>query len=338
MDLKKIFLSIISFLACTFFSCAHDEFLQEELVYDIDSIIHNNTNIIDSTNVDSIKTDSINKDDDKSNVTDSIFTEIDSKTVISGFEKYMDQSSSGSVQGAASFGDYLFQFQHANAAVYIYNLAEKTFVKKITLTANSNNHCNQASFSNTYYHEEDSFPLLYVSGSQNTSYNHVQVYRIIGQNENIVIQQIQEIVLPKNYNSNKISATCIIMDNDNNCLYAYANSSSARLIKFKTPDFHQEAVDLTDADILDYVSIGHIDHQQGGIIKNGILYMIFGVPAWGDIVWLRLFNLETKSEIARFNLSEKGFKGEPESVFFYKNDLFAVTNNSGIFKFLITKD
>lgn len=60
--------------------------------------------------------------------------------------------------------------------------------------------------------------------------------------------------------------------------------------------------------------------------------MIFGVPAWGDTVWLRIFNLETKTEVVRYNLSEQGFKGEPEGIFFYNDELYCVTNNSGIYK------
>lgn len=272
-----------------------------------------------------------------------IIEEVDNNTQLSDnfsvkVTKYMSQSSIGvSVQGSAAFGDYLFQFQHANAAVYIYNLAKKELVKKVTLKANSKNHCNQASFSDIFYSDEDAFPLLYVSGSQSATYNHIQVYRITGQKEDIKIQQIQEIILPTKNSTNMISSTCIILDNEKHYLYAYANSSSARLIKFKIPDYSITTVNLTDDDILENSPIGHIDHQQGGIIKNGIFYMIFGVPNWGDQVWLRLFNLETKNEIVRFNLSEKDFNKEPESLFFYNGDLFCTTNNSGIFRIDFTK-
>ena len=246
--------------------------------------------------------------------------------------KYMGQSSQGSVQGAAAHGDYLFQFQDHNEAVYVYNLASKTLIKKIELTPNSSNHCNQVSFSNLFFSKEDMFPLLYVSGARSATYNRIQVYRITGEKDNIDIQLIQEIILPKKTDENWVSWTCSILDNENQYLYAYASNASTRLIKFEIPDFHQETVNLTDADILEFIPIEHINHQQGGIIKNGVFYMIYGVPSWGDQVWLRLFNLETKNEIVRFNLSEKKFKGEPEGIFFYNNELYCATNNSGIYK------
>ena len=253
--------------------------------------------------------------------------------------KYMNQSSGGgSVQGAAAYGDFLFQFQDRNEAVYVYNLAKKSFVKKITMTPNSNNHCNQASFSDIFYSKDDKFPLLYVSGSSDNTYSHIQVYRIIGEGESINIEQIQEIILPPKTKENWIYSTCSILDNENHYLYAYANNNSTRLIKFEIPDYHSNIVNLTDSDVLEFILLEHIDHQQGGIIKNGLFYMIFGVPNWGDQVWLRVFNLETKNEIVRYNLSEKKFIGEPEGLFFYKNELYVATNRAGIYKIRFKKD
>ena len=249
--------------------------------------------------------------------------------------KYMNQSSKGYVQGAAAYGDYLFQFQDYNAAIYIYDLAKKNFIKEITLTPNSNNHCNQASFSNIFYSVEDKFPLLYVSGSRTGTYNQVQVYRITDDSDSLKIEQIQEIILPPQTKYNYISWTCILLDNDSNYLYAYSNATS-KLIKFNIPNYQERTVNLEDEDILEIIPIENIPHQQGGTIKNGIFYMIYGVPQWGDQVWLRLFNLETKKEIIRFNLSEKKFKGEPESVFFYNNELYVATNNYGIYKIQFT--
>lgn len=247
--------------------------------------------------------------------------------------KYMNQASGGgSVQGADCYGDYLFQFQDHNEAVFIYNLAHKSFVKKVDLEPNSSNHCNQVSFSTIFYDENDNFPLLYVSGARSAGYNQIQVYRIMGEDENIEIEQIQEIVLPKRNEENYCYWTCSILDNENCFLYAYASNVSTRLIKFSIPDYNEETVVLTDSDIHEYIPLEHIDHQQGGIIRNNFFYMIYGVPAWGDTVWLRIFNLETKTEVVRYNLSELDFKGEPEGIFFYNDELYCVTNNSGIYK------
>mgnify|MGYP002855079612 CR=1 FL=1 len=155
--------------------------------------------------------------------------------------------------------------------------------------------------------------------------------------ETIDITQIQEIILPSRNSDNMCYYTCSILDNENHYLYAYASNASTRLIKFNIPDLQQDTVKLTDSDIIEYILVDHIDHQQGGIIKDGIFYMIYGVPGWGDLVWLRLFDLVAKKEIIRYNLSEKKFTGEPESIFFYKNELYAATNNSGIYKIMFAK-
>lgn len=349
MGVKRYFIIIVSMLSLTCISCAHNDYFEdEEIILENDSInnrnqipdndsINNNGTHNNATNPnDSVTTNTSQTEIESYNI-DTLFTDSVPQVSISGFSKYMNQTGGGNVQGAAAYGDYLFQFQDHNAAVLIYNLAKKCFIKKITLTPNNNNHCNQASFSDIFYEEKDIFPLLYVSGSSQGTYSHVQVYRITFEEDSIEIGQIQEIILPKKTNDNWVSYTCSIIDNENHYLYAYASNASTRIIKFNIPDFHQETVKLYDNDILDFTLLEHIDHQQGGIIRNGIFYMIFGVPGWGDTVWLRLFNLETKTEIARYNLSEKDFKGEPESIFFYNNELYAVTNNAGIFKIILKK-
>ena len=351
MTLRKAFIIIMSVLSFSCFSCGHESYFDEEEFINIgdsipkkgeepfdNSTSKGKTNGTDST---SSNTNHTQTNTDSYHI-DTLFTgdiANDTLVYVSGFSKYMNQTSSGgSVQGAAAYGDYLFQFQDHNAAVFVYNLANKSFVKKITLTPNSNNHCNQVSFSNIFYNNEDVFPLIYVSGGRSAGYNQIQVYRIIGNDNNLEIKKIQDIILPKRNSNNYCYWTCSMLDNDNQYLYAYASNASTRLIRFMLPDYHSEVVNLTDADILDFIPVEHIDHQQGGIIRNGIFYMIYGVPGWGDQVWLRVFNIDKKKEIIRYNLTEKEFKGEPESIFFYRNEMYAITNNSGIYKILFTKN
>lgn len=349
MTLRRAFIIILSVISFSCFSCGHENFFDEEEFINIsDSILNkgedpfdNNTSKGDTNGTDSTSsnTNQTQTYTDSYHI-DTLFTgdiANDTLVYVSGFSKYMKQSSSGgSLQGAAAYGDYLFQFQDHNAAVYVYNLANKSFIKRIELTPNSNNHCNQASFSDIFYDKEDKFPLLYVSGARTKTYNHIQVYRIIGQNEEITIKQIQEIILPQSNKLNWVYWTCIIIDNENHYLYAYANSNT-RLIKFQIPDYKQSTIYLEDSDIIEFFQLDNINHQQGGIIYKGFFYMVFGVPSWGDTVWLRVFDMDKKKELARFNLSEVNFKGEPESLFIYKNELYAATNNAGIYRILFKK-
>ena len=247
-------------------------------------------------------------------------------------EKYMDQNSLGvSVQGASSYGDYLFQFENYNTNVYIYNLKTKIFIEKVSLTANSNNHCNNASFSNIFYEEEDEFPLLYVSGSRNGQYNHAQVYRILKTNSHFIFIQIQEIVLPTCDEKNNLYWTGIIMDNENNYMYIYANKNGAEIAKLNIPDTHLPELILTEEDILEQFSLNKFKHQQGAVISNGLLYVMDGVPGWGDTNYLRIIDLEKHEDYAIYNVSEMGFNQEFEGLTVYKDMLIAPTNGSGIF-------
>ena len=344
MNNKRNLIIILSTILFTCISCAHDSSFEEEIYIhmDVDSINNESQprtkDSVPSSNTTLPGLDNTTQSNGSYHI-DSLFNINNHSIIVTDIINYMYQTPTvASAQGAAAYGDYLFQFKDRNAGLYIYNLKKKTFVKMITLTSNNNNHCNQASFSDIFYQDNDQFPLLYVSGGKSGTYNHVQVYRIIGTEESIAIQQVQEIILPKTTDQNWVSWTCCILDNENHYLYAYASNNSTRLIKFDIPDCHQETISLNDYDIIDYIPIDHIAHQQGGIIRKGFFYMIFGVPAWGDQVWLRIFNLNGKKEYIRYNLSEKGFPREPESLFFYNNELYAITNNIGIYKICFKKE
>lgn len=245
--------------------------------------------------------------------------------------KYMDQSAGGYVQGAACYGDYLFQFLDSNTAVNIYNLRKKDYVETVEMVPIKSNHCNNASFSSFFYNGTDEFPLLYVSGDS-SSYNHVQVYRIIKVGDSFTFVQIQEITLPKATKENNLYWSGVILDNDNNCMYIYANSNGAQIAKLNIPDINQKEVVLTDEDIMEQYTLEKFTHQQGAVIYKGMMYVFDGVPQWGDTNYLRIIDLERKENFATINITEKGLKREPEGAFMWNDILYCATNNSGIYK------
>lgn len=331
--MRKSFLLFLFFIfATTGVSCGHDDFFDEELIYRNDSIIYPNDN--NTTPNDSTPTDTTKKDTTRTDT-----TQVDSaQQVYEGIHlyeitKYMNQVSSGSVQGADCYGDYLFQFQDKNAAVYIYNLKEKKYIGKVILTANTNNHCNNASFSRIFYHETDEFPLIYVSGSGSGTYNHVQVYRITRHDPSFTIEQIQEIVLPKANADNDLYWTDIMIYGDHLCVSTAASEGDGKISFFKVPPIYEKNITLTDEDITDSFHVGRFTHHQGANINGDLLYIFDGVPAWGDTNYLRIIDLNKKKDIAKINIMEKGFKCEPEGAFFYNGDLFNASNRSGIYKF-----
>ena len=249
--------------------------------------------------------------------------------------KYMDQASGGvSVQGADCFGDYLFQFQHANAAVFVYDLKNKEFVSKVELKAKSQNHCNNASFSRIFYEEGDEYPLLYVSGSQSGTYNQVQVYRITRLSQNFFFEQIQEIVFPKSSPDNDLYWTDVMIDQEGKYMYVTSASSDGggKVTVFEVPEVSPDKKLLSDDDIIESFTVGKFTHHQGANIKDNVLFVFDGVPAWGDTNFLRIIDLEKKEDVVKINIMKKGFTAEAEGAFFYNGELYCATNNSGIFK------
>ena len=94
------------------------------------------------------------------------------------------------VQGAAVFGDYLFQFHNTNNAVIIIKLSTGQTVQTIQFTPTANCHCNTAGFGSQYYDSNDPFPCLYVSSEGKKK---VYVYRITGTEGNYAMTVVQEL-------------------------------------------------------------------------------------------------------------------------------------------------
>ena len=249
-------------------------------------------------------------------------------------EKYMKQNSSGSVQGASCYGDYLFQFQDHNTNVYIYNLKEKTFIEKVAMEPVSSNHCNNVSFSNIFYEKEDEFPLLYVSGSSSGSYNQVQVYRIYHNDNIFSFKKVQNITLPKGNDSNHMFWTQVMIDNEEGYMYVLSKgleSNDTYISKLNIPAIDYSDVKLIEEDIIEQFEVTNSIHKQGAVIHNGFLYIMYGVPSWGDTNYFRIIDLTNKEDYMTVNISEMGFKQEFEGLTVYKDKLIAATNGSGIY-------
>lgn len=255
------------------------------------------------------------------------------KTILR-IEKCMTQDwGSSSLQGGDCYGDFFFQFENHNSRVFISNFKTKEFLGTVSMTPNSKNHCNNVSFSRVFYETGDEFPLLYVSGSQSGTYNNIQVYRIKRENNLFSFTKIQEITLPKCSSENNLYWTGAVMDNENNFMYIYANSGGTQIAKFDIPDILQEEIVLTDEDILEQFTVSGFTHQQGAVIRSGLLYVMDGVPQWGDTNYMRIIDLVNKTDYDKINISALGFGNiEFESLSYYEDCFITASNsNRGIF-------
>lgn len=247
---------------------------------------------------------------------------------------YMAQNSnSGFLQGSAAWNGVHFQFTDRNSTVFINDLNNKSFVQEVNLSGKNTNHCNNASFSNILYDPNDMFPLIYVSGSKDGTYNHVQVYRIKKDSENnFSIIQVQEITLPKGTYDNEWHWTQVAIDNTNNYLYVYSSNKEEHIYKFNIPNIHDENISLTEADVLEEFSLSPLYHPQGMTIKDDKLFILFGAGG-GDINYLQVINLNNKTVEEVFNLSKMGFANyEFEGISVYNNELIIASNfNKGLY-------
>lgn len=308
-----------------------DLFIRTDTIFSNDTIIRTDTIFMNGDTI--IHTDTIVKND-------TILRNDTIKRSDIIISYYMNQSpNSGSMQGADCFDKYLFQFQHANANIYIYDLEAKSFVGTISIKDVSHNHCNSVSFSNFFFEENDPFPLIYVSGSSSGTYNHVQVYRITKESNAFSVTKIQEITLPASSASNNLYWTGAVIDKINNYMYIYANSNGAQIAKFDIPDIRNPNITLTDDDILEQFSLPSFTHQQGSCIKDSLLYIMDGVPNWGDTNYLRIIDLKNKKDFRKLNLTELGYgRVEFESISVYDSVFICTTNkNAGIYTIKINK-
>lgn len=296
-----------------------DDFMPEgEIVVSVDTLFVADTIINNDDTI--IKIDTIIKKD-------TIVNSDNNKSPKLKFTYYMDQNSSGvSVQGAAIYNNYLFEFSPSMSCVFIYDLKRKEFIQSVTLLKNEKDHFNNASFG-LYHNTNDEFPLLYLSGGDST-YNPVIVYRITLNESIFVFDKIQEFTLPESTENNKVYWASTVIDSINEFLYSYSYyNGDVYLSKYAIPDYTFNNVPLSDSDILENVRIDSFINKQGATIKNNYIYILTGIPGQ-ETTTLRVYNLDNKKRIYSFPLKDFGYNFEPEGIGFYE-DKMIITSQGG---------
>ena len=183
-------------------------------------------------------------------------------------------------QGAAVFGDYLFQCHNTNNAVVVFKLSTGQSLQTIALTANANNHANTAGFSGQYYDANDDFPCLYVSSEGESK---VYLYRITGTEGSFVMTLVQTISfsVPYYFPNMHIDAP-----NNRGVVVGYKENS------WQSPDGNAmmcccfDLPDVTDGDATLENSYGEFSFPfiyatQGALARYGKLYHSFGNTNYG---------------------------------------------------------
>lgn len=152
-------------------------------------------------------------------------------------------AASQSRQGAAIYGNYLFQCFNTNAYVQVWNLSNKSLVQTINLSEDASNHAAGASFGK-FYDSTDPFPLLYIAAFNS---NYIYVYRITGTVGSLTMSLIQTITI----DSSLMYLPNMVIDRENMkmILYGYNINSYSQAannyLKFAVLDVPSTDSDLT---------------------------------------------------------------------------------------------
>lgn len=254
-------------------------------------------------------------------------------------ETYFKDKGLRSPQGAAIFGKYLFQFHDHNPAIAVYDLETKTLAGEISMMTCKTHHCNNVEFSNYYYKAGDEFPLVYVS-MENIAEHCAIAYRITRDASGAFsAQQIQKIVFPEPV---QMAAyyTNIYIDNDEGCFYVsgYTKNSwnkaedgnALQMLKFRMPGLKKKSVILSTSDIIERRTYDFRVATQGGTIRNGKLFQVFGVPGYGPCS-ICCYDMATGAKCWEEDLAVAGIVYEPESLDIYDGKVFVVDVNGTVY-------
>lgn len=316
------------------FSCSHENNLLEEYLIEIERP--------DSSSISP-------KDTTKMPPTDSTYTPKDTTTnngqgttikdtVYCSYEKYMNITTSyGSCQGGACYDKYFFQGYSNNAAIGVFDLEKKICLGKIVIsepTPNPKIHVNTMNFGTQKFNKDDFFPLLYVcSGYTKTidkeEVSFIYVYRIIWNKNNDTLRAslIQTITI-KGFKS----WTEGILDNDHNILWIKNGST---FYSYEIPRIDYSDIELSSNDYISCVPVapqGFNSSNQGHLYYKDKILLVSGISPNTQKLVFMVINLKTQTRDLVIDLAEIGLRGEPENLFFYKDQLM-IGYRDAIYKF-----
>lgn len=230
-------------------------------------------------------------------------------------------------QGAAVFGDYLFQCHNTNNYIVVFKLSSGLSIQTISLTAIADCHANSAEFGNQYYDQSDPFPCLYISSEgESKSY----VYRITGTEGNYSATLVQTISfsVPYYYPNMHIDGPNnrgIVVGYKENS-YSVADGNNMMACCFSLPSVVSGNATLSKP--YGEFSFPFMYATQGACAKYGKLYHAFGNTSQGlAIGGIVVVDYLLKNVESYLDLKAVG-NFEPEGIGIYEGG-FVITTQSG---------
>ena len=261
---------------------------------------------------------------------------------------YMPQADTYSQQGAAVFGNYLFQFS-AIGVCDIYDLQERNHVGQMKYESSQLKHCDTVCFGSQKVETKDEFPVIYVSGAlqgMDAENGIAWVYRILHNGLKWSLQLVQELSLPTidqiwscpDVALSNVDGCMLVMGWNSDITDKAENGGGAYLkfTKFHTPrissgenidGFSKVHLSMDDA-ITSFVVNNAHTIQQGICLKDNYVFVPYGEISEGyqgiDVISLEQCRVEKN-----INLMHTSVK-EPEAVFFYNNELYIADQATSI--------
>lgn len=259
-------------------------------------------------------------------------------------EKYMSLSPSQheyNAQGGACYGQFFVQAYLGDSYLDVYDVEKKKFYDQIVIGTDKVDkrfHNNTISFGAEKIHELDYFPVLYTcSGATETITSDVStilVFRIIGnpesdQKDNLEAIRVQTIKL-KGFGKN--GWTEAVVDSDHGVLWVKSSENGQLFFsEYKIPSLDYKSVVLNKDNALSVFSLprlGYSTHYQGGYYWDNYVFLLSGVPSYGEETYLYKVNVQAGRREKIVNLFDQGLINqsnrkddafEPESIFRYDN-------------------
>ena len=258
-------------------------------------------------------------------------------------DKFKLYNSSYGVQGAALYGDYLFQFS-AYGLCEIYDFVEGTHLAEVSLPSHSSSydHNDTASFGNQRVSYDDEFPVVYVSGTQistTAQTPYIKVYRITRPDDVWTFELVQKIMLP----SVDIIGTFpdAVIDNTTGNMWVMGwdtavtgENRKCLFTCFRVPLITEGQVSsgvLTttidiSAKITQVIVTNMKPVQQGLMFYNGQIFVPYGAKSSGyqglDVVDLQQQRVVTHVDLYNTPITE------PEAVVLWNGELYIISQKN----------
>lgn len=269
-------------------------------------------------------------------------------------EEYFSlQNISGVGQGAAVYGDYLFQAT-SSSTIWVYNMLTQQYVTTIKVGRCSHN--DTLSFGLDKIEENDVFPILYLSGGDFKTSGKAEIYTYRIQhsldngNESFSAQLIQVITIPDVTKTGDFPD--VVVDNNDGSMWLTGWLTNEEWNKQTGGDCKNRISQIShieptkgvlkngvyhytidETDIMQSKDvIGLHAVTQGLYYRNGYLFCPYGNKSAYGYAGLDVLNVNSGNIAFSFDFAKETII-EPEAVVVYRDQLFVVGQKDAVYTF-----